>query len=581
MSFNKVSKTGAKKESRNGEISKISESTKKLIMFLNAIYFVFSGDESPLGKSKFMDELERKHNVKVIYINTMEEEGPKLFDECGINTSFLDACGKFILGILKNVNKCTYKLFPKHYKEYHSKLYPFLSKFCVFLPPTKEGEPSNVELHLRSHFKYDILVSDILHCVPGTHELGIKHDVLIKELGHLTNEQRQYLLYNGIYMFITKYPNILCGGVRSIWPEPPTVWNKGKDVKVFLGNFLKEKLTEIVHHKTIPICSCGKSTSNIRGFIKHLVDKNDSIIVDDSDKRMEKTPTPKEYKKFMAIICDCKNHIKWSNLSTKYFQTFSEKVFLESLYVKLQEKASKYYDPKQCVMCLEEILYENQRIDGCSTKHPNCICDVCYNAKLTQQINIENGDLVLAHLYKCIICHKYHDTYLGRYFKNVPEDHQTRCCTDCRDLFHAKPDCGGEDISIYCPDCLDKKEKKRPFVDCPWCSTPIQRDHGCDLVVCGRHYDGSNIIIDGQILNHGCGKAFCYGCLEKFIDKVLVDWTCACFITGSIPKEYNPSAINKSMCKEKYLVKEREYFFRKWQLYMEDNLVMIRSLVIR
>jgi len=564
MSFNKEYKKGSKKGTKKEvKESVLSASTEKLIMFLNGIYFIFSGDVSPLIRSKLMDEYERTHNVKIIFIDEMETKGPKLFDECGINTSFLDACGKFILDILKNVNKNTYKTFPKHYKEYHSKLYPFLSKFCVFIAPTKEGDPSNVDLHLRSHFKSDILVSDILHCVPGTQELGIKHDVLKKELGHLSNEQRKYLLDNGIVMFITKYPNILCGGVRSIWAEPPTVWNKGKDVKVFLGNFLKEKLTEMFYHNTIPICSCGKSTSNICGFIEHLVDKNKSMIVDRfSGKRMETTPTPQEYKQNISIICDCENNITWSNLSTKYFQTFPEKVFLKSLYVKLQTKAIEYYAPKQCAICHEEILYENQRIDGCSTKHPNCICDVCYNAKQLRQINIENGDLVLAHLYKCIICHVYHDTYLGRYFKNVPEDHQTRCCTDCRDLFHEKPDCDGEDISIYCPDCLDKKEKQRPYVDCPWCSTTIQRDGGCDLVVCGRNYDGSNIIIDGQIFNHGCGKAFCYGCLEKFKDNILVDWTCACFITGSNPKEYNLSDINKSMCKEKYLVKEQEYFFR-------------------
>jgi len=556
----------------------MNESSRKLIEYLEGLFIIFSGDARPVIPTPMME----KHNTKIVFSGEWSRKGADILSEItklGIYQHELDEIGKFILQSLFYINEESYIYFPKEYKKKNTKkVYPTIDSFCVFISPTPSDKPSNVEAFLQKKFGEEISVSQLLTCVPGTHELDISNDTLNTELEeHLTQEQRKYLLQHGIEKFMSDYPNVFCSGNRPVWAPAPTPWGIGKVVKVFLGiNFSPEKVKKMFHHPTIPICSCGLSTSNIGNFLKYLLAHNDTIVLSHLGNRMEITPTLKQYKSNLVFVCKCNKHIEWCSLSTKYFQTFSGqgKSFHESIYQKLQKKASEYYALKQCAICLDdEVLYENQRIDGCGVKHADCICVDCYNDKLKQQ-NRVNGKLVFSHLHKCVICHVYHNTPMGRYLQSVPETHQTRWCNDCGSLFHDKPACDEDEIPIDCPSCFDKKEKQREFVECPnpECQVINNRIVGCDFAVCGRDYDGSYLYdeYDNRI-DAGCGKPFCYGCSQPFKQDVLVDYTCPCYIEGTYPKQYNIDLVNKQACQDKYYLLE-------WKYYIRNTILTIRQL---
>jgi len=553
----------------------MNESIIKLIEYLEGLFIIFSGDARPVIPTPMMET----HNTKIVFFDEWSKKGSDILYEIislGIYKYELDEVGKFILESLFNMNQKSYIDFPKEYKKINTKkVYPAIDSFCVFISPTPSDKPSNVEAFLQKTFVGNILVSRLLTCVPGTHELDISNNTLKTELEHLTQEQRKYLLQHDIEKFMSEYPNVFCSDNRPVWRPALTPWGIGKVVKVFLGpNFSAEKINNIFHHKTVPICSCGLSTSNFGDFLKYLMANNDIIVLTPLGYRMEITPTSKQYKSNLAFVCKCKKHIEWCSLSTKYFQTFSGqgKSFHESIYQKLQKKASEYYALKQCAICFDnEVLYENQRIDGCGVKHADCICVGCYSDKLEQQ-NVVKGKLVFSHLHKCLICHVYHDTSIGRYLQTVPETHQTRWCNDCGNLFHDKPACDEDEISIDCPSCFDKKEKQREFVECPnpECQVINNRIVGCDFAVCGRDYDGSYLYdeYDNRI-DAGCGKPFCYGCSQPFKQDVLVDYTCPCYIEGTYPKQYNLA--NKQACQDKYYLLE-------WKYYIRNTILTIRQL---
>jgi hypothetical protein len=554
---------------------KMNVSIRNLIEYLEGLFIIFSGDTRPVIPTPMMET----HHTKIVFFDEWSKKGSDILHEIislGIYKHELDEVGKFILESLFNMNQESYIYFPKEYKKKNTKkVYPAIDSFCVFIAPTRNDKPSNVEAFLQKTFGGNILVFRLLTCVPGTRELDISNNTLKTELEHLTPEQRKYLLQHGIKKFMSEYPNVFCSGNRPVWRPSLTPWGIKKVVKVFLGpNFSAEKLDNIFHHETVPICSCGLSTSNFGGFFEHLVANNDIIVLTPLGYRMEITPTSQQYKSNLAFVCKCKKHIKWCSLSTKYFQTFpgQGKSFHESIYQKLQKKASEYYALKKCAICLDnEVLYENQRIDGCGVKHADCICFDCYSNKLEQQ-NVVKGKLVFSHLHKCLICHVYYDTSIGRYLQTVPETHQTRWCNDCGNLFHDKPACDEDEIPIDCPSCFDKKEKQREFVECTHCGTMCSRKEGCDLCVCGRNYDSSYLdLYDeyGNRIDAGCGNPFCYGCGTPFKQDVIVDYTCPCYIEGTYPKQYNLA--NKQACQDKYYLLE-------WKYYIRDTILTIRQL---
>jgi len=561
------------------ERNSMSKSTQNLIEFLKRreTYIIFSGDERPVfGQSPLMEEFMKQGDKRfIVFLGEGESKGEKIFNNIGVNIQFLDKCGKFLV---ESLHKGTEKGFSQRYNKLNKKggnAYPPLSTFFVYLPATPDDKPSILETHLRSFLGCEVSVSELLPTIPGIRELEISNETLKTELEHLTQEQRKYLLQHGIEKFMSKYPNVFCSGNRPVWrPAPTAAWGIGNVVKVFLGpNFSAENLKAIKHHPTVPVCSCGLSTSNIGGFFEHLFANNEILVLSLAGKRMEFTPTPEQYKSKMAFVCDCNKHITWCSLSTKYFQTFSGqgKAFHESFYKKLLKKVSEYYALKQCVICLDdEVLYENQRNDGCTTKHTDCICVDCYNDKLKQQHRV-NGKLVFSHLYQCVICRTFHDTPMGRYLQTVPDTHQTRWCNDCGSLFHDKPPCGDQsEIPIDCPSCFDKKEKQREFVECPHCGTMCSRKEGCDLCVCGRNYDSSYLYDEyGNRIDAGCGNPFCYGCGTPFEQGVLVDYTCPCYIEGTYPKQYDLA--NKQACQDKY-------YLLAWKYYIRDTILTIRQL---
>jgi hypothetical protein len=563
------------------ERNSMSESTKNLIEFLKrrGTHIIFSGDERPVfGQSPLMEEFMKQGDKRfIVFLGEGESKGEEIFNNIGVNQQFLDDCGRFVV---ESLQKGTEPDFSKKYNKLNKKggnAYPPLSTFFVYVPATPDDKPSILETHLRSFLGCEVSVSELLPTIPGIHELKISNETLKKELEHLTQVHRKYLLQHGIEKFMADYPNVFCSGNRPVWrPATTTAWGIGNVVKVFLGlKFSSENLKVIKHHLTVPVCSCGLSTSNIGGFFEHLFANNEILVLSLAGKRMEITPTPKQYKSKMAFVCDCKKHITWCSLSTKYFQTFSGqgKAFHKSFYKKLLKKVSEYYALKQCVICLDdEVLYENQRIDGCGVKHADCICFVCYSKKLKEQHRV-NGKLVFSHLYQCVICHTFHDTPMGRYLQTVPDTHQTRWCNDCGSLFHDKPPCGDQsEIPIDCPSCFDKKEKQREFVECPnpECQVMNNRIAGCDFAVCGRDYDGSYLYdeYDNRI-DAGCGKPFCYGCSQPFKQDVLVDYKCPCYIEGTYPEQYNLA--NKQACQDKYYLLE-------WKYYIRDTILTIRQL---
>ena len=166
------------------------------------------------------------------------------------------------------------------------------------------------------------------------------------------------------------------------------------------------------------------------------------------------------------------------------------------------------------------------------------------------------------------MCSEWDKTEMGEYLKKVPENHNARFCNDCGKLFHQQVECGGndEDFPMICQPCTDKKKNVRKYITCPSCKVLIERPEGCDLIVCGCHYNGQPIFINGKQI--GCGQAFCFGCSQPFVKNVLVDYECSCYIKGSYPKQYN--SLKKSECLEKYLIKEKAYFLREWQMKMRD-----------
>ena len=559
------------------EILPRSKSTDNLINFLQRpeTHIIFSGDEIPVfGQSPLMEEFMKQGDKRfIVFLGEVEYKGADIFKEIGVNPQFLDDCGRFVV---ESLQKGTNPMFSNKYNKLNKKggnAYPPLHTFFVYVPATPDGKPSNVETYLRSFLGCEVSVSELLPTIPGTNELHNTKKNLFAEMTRLIPEYRKYLLKYGIKEFMRKYPNVFCSGNRPVWEPAPTPWGKGNVVKVFLGpNFSAENLDNIFHHSTVPVCSCGLSTSNICGFFEHLLAHNDTIVLSPSGNRMEITPTPEQYKNDLALVCKCEKNIEWSSLSTKYLQTFrgQEKAFLERFYEKLLKKASAYYTLKQCVVCFDDILYENQRIDGCGVKHADCICVGCYNVKLKQQ-NRVNGKLVFSHLYQCVICHTFHDTTMGRYLQTVPDTHQTRWCNDCGNLFHDKPACDEDEIPIDCPSCFDKKEKQREFVECPNpnCKVMNSLTSGCDYVVCGRNYDGSYLDEDGTRVDAGCGEPFCYGCSQPFKQDVLFDYTCPCYIKGTYPKQYNLA--NKQACQD-------NYYLLEWKSNIRDTILTIRQL---
>jgi hypothetical protein len=226
---------------------------------------------------------------------------------------------------------------------------------------------------------------------------------------------------------------------------------------------------------------------------------------------------------------------------------------------------------KECVICHDDVLYENQRIDGCGVKHADCICITCYNNKLEQQ-NVVKGKLVFSYLHQCVICHTFHDTTMGRYLQTVPDTHQTRWCNDCGNLFHDKPACDEDEIPIDCPSCFDKKEKQREFVECPNPNCKVMNSliSGCDYAVCGRNFNGSSLYNErGTRVDAGCGESFCYGCSQPFKKDVLFDYTCPCYIKGTYPKQYDLA--KKQACRDKYYLLE-------WECNMRNTILKIRDL---